>query len=67
MTDQILSGMADELHRRLVAVGADTKNPPTGSNPPAAAAFAEYQKRGGTQFQDADKFATALVEEVRGR
>jgi hypothetical protein len=62
-TDPILTQMASELRAALEARGLDPKNPPAGG-PPAAAAFAEYEKRGGAGFTDPDAFARALVAEV---
>lgn len=68
MTDQVLDGMADELRGHLRMRGLDPKRPPIGANiptPPAAAAFQEYQRRGGKGFTDAGKMTRALIEKVK--
>jgi hypothetical protein len=64
VTDLILEQMAYELKCALEARGLDPSDPPSQSQPPADAAFAEYQKRGGTQCTDAQSLALALVAEV---
>jgi plasmid replication initiation protein len=64
MTDTILEQMAGELKRALESVHADTSNPPVSSHPPARAAYAEYQRRGGTQYTNADVFVRDLVADV---
>ena len=64
MTDPILEQMASELKSELAQRGLDTSNPPIHSKPPGDVALAEYKKRGGTQYTDAQSFARALVADV---
>lgn len=64
MADEIMKGMAEELRQTLLAKGLDPKDPPTGSKPPAKAAWGEYKRRGGVGYTDADEFMADLVEEV---
>jgi hypothetical protein len=68
MTDHVLDGMADELRNVLRQRGLDPKNPPVGQGiptPPAEAAFQEYTRRGGNQFQNADRMVSALITKVQ--
>lgn len=65
MTDTVLSAMAAEVKEVLESKGLDPANPPTSVKPPSSAVFAEYRRRGGTEFTDADKLADALVTEVK--
>jgi hypothetical protein len=62
--DKILDEMADEFHTALIAAGANPKEPPADAHPPSAAAFAEYQRRGGEFYSDPDVFIHALIERV---
>jgi hypothetical protein len=56
--------MALELYKALIMAGVDPNYPPADHHPPADKAFAEYQKRGGTQYNNADSFVADLVREV---
>ena len=64
MTDTILEQMASELKSELEQRGLDPTNPPSHSQPPQKLAFAEYQKRGGTQYDSPAKFTQDLVADV---
>jgi hypothetical protein len=61
--DPVLEEMAMELKNALLRAGADPANPPTG-NMPSERAFAEYQRRGGSVYTNADLMAKSLVERV---
>lgn len=65
-TDPILAAMAAELRHALIASSADPMNPPAGL-PPSHGIFVEYQRRGGSVYQDADSAAQALVDLVSGK
>lgn len=54
--------MARELAASLVRAGCDPKNPPLGSKPPAVAAFNEYVRRGGINYNNSDEFMKDLVK-----
>jgi hypothetical protein len=63
--DNVLDGMARELHDQLVARGLDPKNPPgAASEAPNEAAFAEYKKRGGSNYGNAGAFMEGLLAAV---
>lgn len=64
MADQILIDLALEGREVLIAHGLDPDSPPNVRRPPADAVFAEYQKRGGTQYTDKHEFTSALVETI---
>jgi hypothetical protein len=64
VNDTVLIGMAAQLREALVQAGADPTNPPSDSRPPADRAYREYCARGGDNYDDAESFVTALVEEV---
>lgn len=62
--DPILHEMAGELKLVLESVGKDPSTPPEKAGPPSRRAYAEYLRRGGKVFGNAEAFATALVGEV---
>ncbi len=62
--DPVLKSMATELRGALLAAGLDPTDPPQDSRPPTTAAWTEYQRRGGGQYDDPDDFITALVLEA---
>jgi hypothetical protein len=63
--DPVLEEMAIELKQALELRGLDPANPPINEGaPPSARLFAEYQRRDGTVYTDADYFAQMLVDRV---
>jgi hypothetical protein len=64
MSDPVLDKMATELQAALEAVGKDPSDPGRDDPAPAARAYAEYQRRGGKMYGNAEAFVTALVSKV---
>jgi hypothetical protein len=63
--DPVLEEMAIELKRALELRGLDPANPPINEGaPPSARLFAEYQRRGGEVYTDADICARSLIARV---
>lgn len=66
--DVALKSMADELREALEMSGVPLNGHPAldgPDKPPTEKVFAEYQRRGGTEYTDPDEVFKAIVEEVK--
>lgn len=65
VSDEVIEGMAKELHGVLLERGLDPKDPPAARYPNAKSSrvYQEYRRRGGTML-DADAMLAALTERV---